>query len=347
MILITFDIISLVYVYGSRMYIVSSFMKNLNAMFPNATDGDSLFNITSRLVYTIVMNSILFVVMLVLLGLQIYHENLDENKPEYFKAWEEERDEQWFYVSYTIAYMVLATIVVPLLSIVTFILANYYYILELMIKINMQVLKNSKFRSKLEDYGDVAQGIMGFATKNVHATPGRLRDIQTLSTFQRVFYVLREWWIDLVFFLYASALVLYAYFYYEYISRAQVSDTFFLVYLVTFVLCLAMFIMANYHTYGIVMITNILIIPLLLSFAIQTLFDKMSSMKSGKIDAEKKLADSENTLKDPISTDDVDLERPESQLITVRSDRNTSMSAKSSSEKEGNSYANLPGSVLS
>jgi len=56
--------------------------------------------------------------------------------------------------------MIAATLVVPILSIVVFALANYYYILELMISINMHVVQNEEFREKLEDYGDVAKGMV-------------------------------------------------------------------------------------------------------------------------------------------------------------------------------------------
>lgn len=285
------------------MYIVSSFMQNLNNMFPDA-DASGLFGITSRLVYTIVMNSVLFGAMLLLLGLQIYHENLDENKPEYFKAWEAESDDELYYVSHIAAYMITATIIVPILSIVVFVLANYYYILELMIKINVHVLKNSALRSTLEEYGDVAQGIMGFAKTNVHATPGRLRDIQSLSTFQRVFYVLREWWIDLIFFIWSVIISLYCYFYYEYSSKTQVTGTFYIVYLVTFLTCVMLFAFANYHTFAIVLITNILMLPMLLSFAGQALVDKCKSLKSGRIAAEKNvIARFQNASNNPTITE--------------------------------------------
>ena len=60
-------------------------MTNLDSMFPEA-QSKSAMPITSRIMYTVVLNSLLFGFMLIQLGLQIYHENLDENKPDHIIA---------------------------------------------------------------------------------------------------------------------------------------------------------------------------------------------------------------------------------------------------------------------
>lgn len=343
MLLITFDLSSLVYVYGSRMYIVSSFMQNLNKMFPEATENNSFFAITTRIVYTVIMNSILFGIMLALLGLQIYHENLDENKPEAFKAKEAERGQQLYYVSNVAGYMVMSTILVPILSIVIFILANYYYVLELMIKINVHVVENEKFREKLEDYGEVAQGIMGFAKQNVHATPGRLRDIQSLTTFQKVFYVLREWWIDLIFFLWTTIVILYCYFFYSYASQDKVAGTFYLIYMVSFVACVVMFTAGNYQTLLIVTVTNFIMIPLFLSFAGQSLVDKCRSLSS-KVDAEKEPL--EESISSSISEEKGEAERSVTQFSVVRRNRTASPQSATSRVDENDVDENDVASIL-
>ena len=280
LILITFDIISLIYVYGSRIYIVFKFMQNLTEMMPDIADTNSIFAFTNRIIFTVILNSFLFASMIALLGLQVYHENLPENKPAEVLQQEEETGEEKIIMTHVAAYMLITTLLVPILSIVVFALANYYYLLELMIKVNVQVLQSGDMREKIDEYGEVAQGIMGFAKKNVHATPGRLRDIQSLTTFQRVFYVLREWWIDLLFSVWSAILVLYSYFFYEYVSKDSVNGTFYLVYIATFVTCVSIFVFANYHTFLVVLVTNVIMVPLFLSYGLQTLSNKCKTLSN-------------------------------------------------------------------
>lgn len=255
-------------------------MQNLTTMMPDLSDTNSIFSFTNRIVFTVILNSFLFASMIFLLGLQVYHENLSENKPIDVQQKESETGEEQIVMSHVATYMLITTLVVPILSLVVFAFANYYYLLELMIKINAHVLNSSDMREKIEEYGDVAQGIMGFAKKNIHATPGRLRDIQSLSMFQRVFYVLREWWIDLLFFIWSVILVIYCYFFYEYVSKDSVSGTFYLLYLATFTICVSIFIFANYHTFLVVIVTNVIILPLFISYGTQALINKCKTLSN-------------------------------------------------------------------
>ena len=266
-------------------------MTNLDSMFPEA-QSKSAMPITSRIMYTVVLNSLLFGFMLIQLGLQIYHENLDENKPDHIIAKQDQLSHETgdevelVVVGITAGLMLPATIIVPLFSIVVFVLANYYYVLELFIKINIEVINKKECREKLEEHGDVAKGLVGFASKNIHATPGRLRDIQSLSTFQRVFYVLREWWIDLIFFLWGFIIVGYCvlfYFYYtNHVSVYNYADggttaqqTFSIIYVCCFMVCVSLFLLANYHSFAVVFVTIIIMVPLFISFAIQAIYDKI------------------------------------------------------------------------
>lgn len=299
LILVAFDICSLLYVYASRMYIVYKFMSNLNSMFPDATDKDSRFGITMRIFYIVLVNALLFGFMIMHLSLQIYHENLPENKPYEHRQKEAALGEgvEVMYMSYVTGMMILMTVIIPIYNIVVYILANYYYILELMIKINVHVIQKEDCRRQLEEHGDVAKGIMGFAGKNVHATPGRLRDIQTLSTFQRVFYVLREWWIDLIFLVWASLLVGYSILFYDYYSNhvalhsyadsTSSQQTFSIVYICSFMLCAALFLMGNYHSFVVVFITIVISIPLFFSFTIQAIIDKYREAAGKTIHSDK------------------------------------------------------------
>lgn len=273
------------------MYIINTFLNNLNNMFPSATSEASKFAITSRLFYTILINAFLFGTMVIHLGLQVFHENLQANKPPEHLKLEEELGGEKVYVSYVAALMLVCCVSIPVYSIAVFILANYYYVLELFVKINIHVVRKKDCREKLEQHGDVAKGILGFAGKNVHASPGRLRDIQTLSTFQRVFYVLREWWIDLIFLLWAGMLIGYCYLFYDYFtSRVQITNVlesswgmqlYSILYVCSFMVCCALFFLGNYHSFAVVFVTVILMLPLFLSFLFQAIVDKCQEA-SGK-----------------------------------------------------------------
>lgn len=282
------------------MYMVYSFMNNLDAMFPNATNRDSRFSITTRIFYTVVLNALLFGFMIIHLCLQVYHENLPENKP----VWHREKelalseDAEIIYMSHVAGIMLITTVIVPIFNIIVFVLANYYYILELMININLHVVRKDDCRKKIEEHGDVAKGIMGFAGKNVHATPGRLRDIQSLSTFQKIFFVLREWWIDIIFFVWVSIILGYLYLFYEYytnhVSFSQIDDTitasqltFSIVYVCSFMICVGLFVLGNYHSFVVVIVTVIIALPLFLSFAIQALMDKCGEVAGKTVTREK------------------------------------------------------------
>ena len=281
-------------------------MKNLESMFPEATGQNTRFAITSRIFYTVVLNALLFGFMIIHLALQVYHENLSKNKPTSHRLAEieasknlglPEDDVEIVYMSYVGGLMLICTIVVPIFNIVIFILANYYYIIELMIKINLHVVKKEDFRKQLEEHGDVAKGILGFAGKNVHATPGRLRDIQSLTTFQRVFFVLREWWIDLIFFAWAIIIVGYCILFIEYYnSHVSITDylgsseedqLFSIIYVCSFMLCISLFALGNYHSFLVVIVTIILMLPLFFSFAIQAIMDKCSEATGKTVSREK------------------------------------------------------------
>lgn len=317
------------------MYILHKFMTNLDSMFP-AAQSKEVLPITSRIMYTFVLNSMLFGFMLIQLSLQIYHENLSENKPANIIAKEHQlsadtgQEVELLVVGVTAGLMLPATIIVPLFSLVVFVLANYYYVLELFIKINIEVINKKDCREKLEGQGDMAKGIMGFASKNIHATPGRLRDIQSLSTFQRVFYVLREWWIDLIFLLWAFIIVGYCvlfYFYYKnHVSVYNYEDggtlaqqTFSIVYVCSFMVCVSLFILANYHSFAVVFVTILIMVPLFLSFAIQGIMDKIREA-SGKGERKK------DNLKGIISfmkkeADDTDSDDDEPKVIDEKKSR--------------------------
>ncbi|XP_067930790.1 uncharacterized protein [Watersipora subatra] len=288
-ILITFDVCSLLYVYVSRMYIVYCFMKNLESMFPNATDASNRFAITTRIFYTVVLNSLLFGFMIIHLSLQVYHENLPENKPAAHREKELARGEkvQIIYVSYIAGLMMVCTIVLPIFNIVIFVLANYYYVIELMVNINLHVVRKKECRKKLEEHGDVAKGIIGFAGQNVHATPGRLRDLQTLTMFQRVFFVLREWWIDVIFAVWATMVVGYCILFFQYynshvaifdyVNTSAEQQTFSIIYICSFMICASLFALGNYHSFVVVALTLVIMVPLFLSFAVQAILDRCSA----------------------------------------------------------------------
>lgn len=273
-------ILTLIYVYGCRIYIAFTLHQNITSMVPNVKKEDTYWSFGNRTVFNIFLNSFLFVLMIFLLALQVYHENLSENKPIDVQQKENETGEEQIVMSQITIYMIITTLIVPTLSLVVFAFLNYYYLLEIMIKVNIHVLNSGRLRNKIKQHSPQTNDILRFAKMNIHATPGRLRDIKSLNLFQRVFYILQEWWIDLLVLIWVAMIATYCYFTYNHINTGSMSGLFLQIYLATFVLCASIFVLVHFHGIIIVLVVSITALPLCMSVILQIIIERCKLLSS-------------------------------------------------------------------
>ena len=273
-------ILTLIYVYFVRIHIIFRIQQTVAGVMPAVTKDDGMFSLGNRALFTAFLNLISFMSMILLLGLQIYYENLPESKSSEVLQMENSTNVEQIVMSYVTVYMLITTLLVPILSIVVFALANYYYLLELMIKINFYLSRSAKLRNRLRASSDTADDIINFAKDNIHATPGRLRDLYSLNAFQRVFYILREWWADLLSLCWISVLGFFCYFSYTSIDSDSDSETLFpQIYLSTFIISASILALTNFHVILIVIVAITLFLPLCVSVGVQTAISKSNKTK--------------------------------------------------------------------
>ena len=267
----------LIYTHAVRIHILYKIQMNVISI----TTDDSLFSLGYRTAFTAFLNTVLYLSMILLLGLQFYNDNLTEIKPAEVLQKENDTGVTEVVVTPAATYMLVTTLLAPILSVVTFVLANYYYLLEVMIKVNVCTLKSRKLRNKVRESGETGDEMLDLAKDNIHATPGQLRDLHSLNAFQRVFYILREWWADLLFLCWISVLGFYCYFCYTSVD-SDLETLFPQLYISSFVISASILALTNFHVILIVIVAITLFLPLVASLTTQTVVSFIHSLLNYK-----------------------------------------------------------------
>ncbi|XP_013379434.1 uncharacterized protein LOC106150944 [Lingula anatina] len=197
MALLFIDGIDLIFnVYTVRMFMAWKITRNIedeilkvavdeSNTLENATLGGSKFGrVLQRFYFTMLGNTMLMGLMLCTLGVQVLYDNQDSG-------------------DYTMSlYAILQIVLVlffPFYSIFLFIAVNYFWIFELFISINRAVMRKKEIQENLvKDYGEMVGEVLNFAIDKSDYTEVRHEDIQTITSTQKFFYALWEWWIAIL-----------------------------------------------------------------------------------------------------------------------------------------------------
>ncbi|XP_013379368.1 uncharacterized protein LOC106150892 [Lingula anatina] len=187
MILLFIDLVDLSIVYVSRMYMVRRLVKDMELIlnvhgFKVSERTGFCGGILTRTYICIVGNSFLFAVMLLLLGFQIHADNYISED---------------YLLSFRSAFMILCTVLIPFLSLVNFILVNYYWILECLLLISKYAARDFGDAVEVyrEKYGEAFADTLEHIIRNTEANESRIRDIQQVAPMQKFLYGTQEWWI--------------------------------------------------------------------------------------------------------------------------------------------------------
>ncbi|CAH1792325.1 unnamed protein product [Owenia fusiformis] len=177
-ILLSFDIFDLLFTYIVRMVLAYKLLDDLRLTIPMTKENEGritwLGGIFPRLYWTLVGNTIFFTMMMIMLSLQIHQVNyIDED----------------FRATWDVWFMILITVVLPVLSIFLFVFINSFWVNEAMIYIARHVANNTEFRDNLEEeYADITKESVSFIVKNTVATDSRLQNIRDASLTQKIFH---------------------------------------------------------------------------------------------------------------------------------------------------------------
>ena len=111
------------------------------------------------------MGSILtFLVLVLMLILQVHQDNLTDES--YRLSWR-----SWL--------ILLAFMLLPLYSIVVFILANAFWVMELLLRVNIRIGKDEDFNQELtKQYGVIVSDALTYTMKKVQSNEERLEEIR-------------------------------------------------------------------------------------------------------------------------------------------------------------------------
>ena len=127
-----------------------------------------------RTYLTTMGSTLTFLVLLAMLILQVHQDNLvDESYTLSWRSW----------------LILLAFMLLPLCSIVIFILANAFWVTELLLRVNIRIGKDEDFNKELEkQYGVIASDALTYTMKKVQSNEERLEEIILTSLAKKFIY---------------------------------------------------------------------------------------------------------------------------------------------------------------
>ena len=185
-ILLTIDVLDLLWTQSVRLYMIYQLFADLKDTMKSDEDEESKKSCCSsadaggllmRGYVTIVGNAVLFLLQVVLMGAQMNAENLQTSKH--------------YYMGYRSGMQAFCLIVLPLYSMFMFVVANSYWVMELLIMLNLKVGTSPDFQKKY-DSDVVVSDAVGFCMARAETTKDRLADIQSLSKSKKVLYGLSD-----------------------------------------------------------------------------------------------------------------------------------------------------------
>ena len=152
--LLGIDLIDLLWTQALRMYMLYKLIKDINKILnPNQEANCCSYSIGGsilpRAYITVLGNTLIFLFLIFMLGAQMHQENLEQ---------------QAYRMTWKSGLLTASLIVLPIHTMVLFLVANSYWVLEMFIKINLQISKSEEFQKKLEeDCGASVSDVVNFA----------------------------------------------------------------------------------------------------------------------------------------------------------------------------------------
>ena len=125
-----------------------------------------------RIFMCIIGNNVVFVVMMVMLGLQIHSENYETGD---------------YGISYRSGLIITGMLFIPITSLAFFALANSYWVMELLISLSLAVGEKGQVDVG-EDAPDTLTDALNYAVANTDATRERLDRLQKVSWLKKLMY---------------------------------------------------------------------------------------------------------------------------------------------------------------
>ncbi|KAK2159889.1 hypothetical protein LSH36_144g05041 [Paralvinella palmiformis] len=243
--LIACDVVTMLYNGVLRMHMLRRLMKDLGAVLDTgkkrATWRLSGY-ILPRCYWTIISNVILTLVLTVMFGIQT---NLDNYNTSNYR------------LTVSSSLIMIVLILLPTASLLLFFVSNLFWIMEMLLKINIGVGANLDFQEKLrEEYGDTISDALQYSRTKIEATEKRLATIQEASTTTKLLYCLYEIQFVALIFVWQWMLLAAMYFF-----DGFENNNFNLIMKMTFVL---LFIAANPHLALLMVLNNFMILALVL-----------------------------------------------------------------------------------
>ena len=183
LILLAIDVLDLIWTQTVRMFMAYRFVRDLQKIVePEAASAccGSKFagNLLPKAFFTILGNTFLFMFMIYLMGAQMLTENYTSED---------------YSMKYRSILLMLCLIFLPLFSILLFLIANSYWVVEILITVNLRLSQSDELQKKLQsDHNTMMVDAVGYAMDKAQNTQQRLDDIQNISTTKKVLYALSE-----------------------------------------------------------------------------------------------------------------------------------------------------------
>ncbi len=174
-VLLLIDILDLIWTQLVRIYMLRRFVKDLQkALKPK----ESITWFLHRMYFTVVGNTLLFLFLIFIMGAQMNNDNATS---------------QDYSMTFRSTIMSLALIILPILSIILFLFANSYWVLEFLINTNIAISADANFKEALgEEYGYTIEDTLQFVSARANDSKNQLLTLKEVHPFKRILYGLTE-----------------------------------------------------------------------------------------------------------------------------------------------------------
>ena len=151
--------------------------------------------IMPRAYFTVIGNIVLFIFLVIMFGAQVHKDNVETED---------------FGISMQSGVIMVCLLLLPFYSIGMFALVNYFWIMEIVLNINLTIGRQDELQDKLladESYGKVMEVALSMAKKNIKVSEQKYKIIQTTPRWRKVLYGLTELHILLLLFFYQIVMV--------------------------------------------------------------------------------------------------------------------------------------------
>ncbi|ELT90042.1 hypothetical protein CAPTEDRAFT_206415 [Capitella teleta] len=248
LILLVIDTIELVFTQGLRVFMVYRFMRDIQGVLKPGTSKGLCAQqfaglVLSRAYLTFLGNVVLMLLLATMMGIQVHSDNYTSSN---------------YHLTFRSGMLMVCLLILPIFSFVLFILANAYWIMEILIGLNLSVGQDESFSDKLkENYGEAVQGALQYAQHKIPASSKRLESLRETPTHKKALYGVLEIPIVLCIFVYEILLLSSLFLFNGFADPWQNNAV---------VLCfLVVLVAANIHLIALMALSNLSIVLIVLS----------------------------------------------------------------------------------